>query len=77
MRRQNLSLRRAARIGGVPLGTLFFVLDAKRLTDPNKRPKRCLRKSTLLLLRSMGWVGSVTTATLDRLLASGVRHPTR
>lgn len=72
MRRQNLSLRGAARDGGVSVGTLFFVLDEDRVRDPTKQPKRRPRRSTLLLLRAMPWIGSRTATTLDRLL--GAEH---
>lgn len=74
MRRQNLSLRRAARRGGVPLGTLYLVLDPARVSDPNKQPKRCLRKSTLLLLKAMPWLGPMASTTLGRLIDADEQH---
>lgn len=77
MRRQKLSLRRAARDGGVSVGTLFFVLDGDRVNDPGKHPKRRLRRSTLLLLRNMPWIQKLTAATLDQILSSTRRQATR
>lgn len=70
MRRQKLSLRQAARQGRIALGTLSFILDRSRVHDPDKRPKRGLRRGTLLVLREMPWVGGLSATTLERLIVA-------
>lgn len=74
MNRSNLSLRGAARAGRIPVGTLSFLLDGSRVTDPNKQPKRRCHRGTLLHLRAMPWIRTLTARTLDRLLATGERR---
>jgi hypothetical protein len=75
MAHADLSLRGAARAGRIPVGTLSFLLDASRVTDPDKQPKRRCHRGTLLNLRTMPWIRPLTLRTLDRLLASGDRRP--
>lgn len=70
MRRQNLSLRKAADLGRIAVGSLSFHLDASRISDPVKQPKRKLRRATLLLLRDMPWIGPLTRKMFDRLLGA-------
>ncbi len=74
MDRLNLSLRGAARTGRIPVGTLSFLLDGSRVTDPDKQPKRRCHRGTLLHLRAMPWIRPLTERTLDRLLATGDRR---
>lgn len=74
MGRLNLSLRGAARAGRIPVGTLSFLLDRNRVTDPDKQPKRRCHRGTLLHLRAMPWIRPLTVRTLDRLLATGDRR---
>lgn len=76
MRRQNLSLRRAARDGRISIGTLSSVLDSRRVADPAKQPKRGVHRGTLLHLRAMPWIRLLTAKTLDRLIA-GATHGTK
>lgn len=72
MRRQRLGLRAAARAGGVAIGTLASMLDGRRLRDPDRRPKRGVHRGTLMQLRHMAWIGGLSAATLDRLIAARV-----
>lgn len=74
MNRLGLSLRGAARDGRIPVGTLSFLLDTSRVTDPDKQPKRRCHRGTLLHLRAMPWIRPLTARTLDRLLATGDRR---
>ncbi|UYN93752.1 MAG: hypothetical protein KIT25_17065 [Enhydrobacter sp.] len=73
MRRRGLSLRGAARIGGMAIGTLASVLDGPRLSDPDRRPKRGANLGTIMHLRCLPWIGALSAATLDRLIAARAR----
>lgn len=74
MDRLGLSLRGAARDGRIPVGTLSFLLDRSRVTDPDKQPKRRCHRGTLLHLRAMPWIRPLTERTLDRLIAADGRR---
>lgn len=73
MRQQKLGLRKAARDGQIAVGTLSFLLDINRVNDPDKRPKRGLRKGTLLHLRAMSWIRPLTARTLDCLIEAAMQ----
>jgi len=68
MRLQKLSKRKAARTSGVPLGTLSYLLDPERISDPAQWPKRPLRRGTLLELRAIPWLGRLSVRAIDCLL---------
>lgn len=68
LRQQKLSKRRAAREGHIAIGTLVYFLDRSRIEDPNRRPKRRLRRSTVLQLRDIFWIRGLLAGVLDRLL---------
>lgn len=74
MRRQRLSLRRAAREGHIAIGTLSTLLDASRLTDPARQPKRGVHRGTLYQLRAIRWIRPLTAKTLDRLIVATGRQ---
>lgn len=76
MRRRGLSLRQAAKTGPVAIGTLSLAIDVARLHDPDRRPKRGIRRGTAMVLRNLSWIGCLSATILDRMIAAMARRHT-
>lgn len=77
MKRRGLSLRRAAVEGRISIGTLSSFVDRHRIEDPKRQPKRGVHRGSILHLRGMRWIGSLTAKTLDCLLETDQSHNLR
>lgn len=68
MRRHGLSLRKAARTGGLALSSLSHHLDINRICRAEAQPKRGVNRATLLQLRAIPWLGCLSMYVLDSIL---------